>query len=134
MSDFGTLSTPPEWLSPDLIVTVHDIQLREHGGASGIRDAGILSSALARLENHYAYGNDNIFVLAALYAAGIVNNHPFVDGNKRTGFLAAFIFLGANSYALDAAESDAVIMTRRLASSDINEAQFAAWLKDNSTT
>ncbi len=127
------MATPePQWLLPNVVLAAHDAQLAEHGGLAGIRDAGALDSALARPENHYHYGERNLFMLATMYASGIVKNHPFADGNKRTGFLAAFIFLTVNGYALQAPEAEAVVMTQGLASSEIDEPGFAKWLEDNS--
>ncbi|MHA1527573.1 MAG: type II toxin-antitoxin system death-on-curing family toxin [Alphaproteobacteria bacterium] len=123
----------PLWLSRHAIEIIHDEQLAEHGGAGGIRDAGLLDSALARPRNLFAYGEADICVLAAAYAAGIVRNHPFVDGNKRTGLLAAYAFLDVNGLELDAPEAEAVVMTLGLASGEMPEAGFAAWLRDNTT-
>jgi death-on-curing protein len=122
--------TEPFWLSRQAIEIIHDEQLVEHGGAGGIRDAGLLESALARPRNLFAYGEADICALAAAYAAGIVRNHPFVDGNKRTGFLAAYSFLAVNGLELDAPEAEAVVMTLGLASGEMPEQGFAAWLRD----
>jgi death-on-curing protein len=119
------------WLKEKVIIAVHDEQLAEHGGAEGIRDSGLLSSALARPKNLAEYGKPSAFVLAAAYAAGIVRNHPFVDGNKRTGFLAAYIFLALNGWELDAPEANAAAAVLELAAGKIDEAQFSAWLKEN---
>jgi death on curing protein len=121
----------PEWVLLEVIRAAHDAQLEEHGGSPGIRDEGALLSALARPETLFAYGEPNIFELATAYASGIVRNHPFVDGNKRTGFLAAFIFLRINGYLLQATEAEAVMMTLGLASRDVDEAGYAKWLEDN---
>jgi len=120
----------PLWLSRQAIEIIHDEQLVEHGGAGGIRDAGLLESALARPQNLFAYGEADICVLAAAYAAGIVRNHPFVDGNKRTGFLAAYSFLAVNGLELGAPEAEAVVMTLDLASGGMPEPGYAAWLRD----
>jgi death on curing protein len=86
---------------------------------------------LARPENLFAYGEPSLFELATAYASGIVRNHPFIDGNKRTGFLAAFIFLRINGYLLQASEAEAVVMTLGLASREVDEAGYAKWLEDN---
>ncbi len=126
--------TEPFWLSRQAIEIIHDEQLVEHGGAGGIRDAGLLESALARPRNLFAYGEADICALAAAYAAGIVRNHPFVDGNKRTGFLAAYSFLAVNGLELDAPEAEAVVMTLGLASGEMPEEGFAAWLRDRTET
>lgn len=120
----------PLWLSHRAIEIIHDEQLAEHGGAGGTRDVGLLESALARPQNLFAYGEGDICALAAAYAAGIVRNHPFVDGNKRTGFLAAYAFLNVNGLDLIAPESEAVVMTLDLASGEMPEDGFAAWLRD----
>ena len=120
----------PRWLERRIIVAVHDAQLVRLGGAGGIRDAGLLESALARPRNLYAYGEGDLFALAAAYAAGIIRNHPFVDGNKRTGFIAAALFLQENGLRLGAPEAEAVVMTLGLASSEMPEQGFAAWLRD----
>ncbi|MGR3716793.1 MAG: type II toxin-antitoxin system death-on-curing family toxin [Thermohalobaculum sp.] len=126
--------TEPFWLSRQAIEIIHDEQLAEHGGAGGIRDAGLLESALARPRNLYAYGEADICALAAAYAAGIERNHSFVDGNKRTGFLAAYSFLAVNGLELDAPEAEAVVMTLGLASGEMPEQGFAAWLRDRTET
>ncbi len=126
--------TEPFWLSRQAIEIIHDEQLAEHGGAGGIRDAGLLESALARPRNLYAYGEADICALAAAYASAIERNHPFVDGNKRTGFLAAYSFLAVNGLELDAPEAEAVVMTLGLASGEMPEQGFAAWLRDRTET
>ena len=122
--------TEPRWLERRIIAALHDVQLARHGGAGSIRDAGLLESALARPRNLHAYGETDPCALAAAYAAGIVRNHPFVDGNKRTGFIAAALFLQENGLRLDAAEAEAVVMTLGLASGEMPEQGYAAWLRD----
>ena len=122
----------PIWLLPETLKSVHQAQLGEHGGLPGLRDEGALLSALARPENLAHYGTPTLFELAAAYAAGIVHNHPFADGNKRTGFLAAFIFLYLNGLRLRAPEADAAVMTRDLAAGTVNETGYARWLADSS--
>jgi death-on-curing protein len=107
-------------------------QISEHGGSLGIRDAGLLSSALARPQNQAAYGDPSVFDLAAAYAFGIIGNHPFVDGNKRTGFLAAYVFLDLNGWELIASEVEAVTAVLALATNEMDEAGFASWLKAKS--
>jgi len=111
---------------------MHDAQLAEHGGGSGLRDAGLLESALSRPVNRHAYGDPDVFELAGAYAFGIVRNHPFVDGNKRTGFLAAYVFLRLNGQRLVAGEVNATAAVMALASGDMEEAAFAEWLRANS--
>jgi death-on-curing protein len=108
---------------------VHDAQLAEHGGAAGIRDPGLLQSALTRPRNLHAYGETDLCRLAAAYASGIVRNHPFVDGNKRTAFLAAYVFLGLNGLDLGADEAVAATTMLALASGEMEETAFADWLR-----
>ena len=120
------------WLLNGVVLALHDEQLAEHGGSLGVRDAGLLSSALARPQNQAAYGNPSVFDLAAAYAFGIMRNHPFVDGNKRTGFLAAYVFLDLNGWELMAHEDEAVAVVLALAASEIQEVGFSEWLKANS--
>lgn len=120
------------WLKEEVIIAVHDEQLVEHGGAEGVRDSGLLSSALARPKNLDGYEMPSVFDLAAAYATGIVRDHPFVDGNKRTGFLAAYMFLALNGWELDAPEANAAAVILELAAGKVDEAQFSVWLKENS--
>lgn len=110
---------------------MHQAQLDEHGGLPGLRDEGALLSALARPENLRHYGNPTTFELAAAYTAGIIQNHPFADGNKRTGFLCAFVFLYLNGQQLRALEAEAVVMTLGLAAGTVDEAGYARWMADN---
>ena len=120
------------WLLNGVVLALHDEQLAEHGGSPGVRDAGLLSSALARPQNQVAYSDPSVFDLAAAYAFGIIRNHPFVDGNKRTGFLAAYVFLDLNGWELMAPEDEAVAAVLALAAGEIQEAGFSEWLKTNS--
>jgi len=119
-------------LLPAAVYATHQAQLDEHGGLPGLRDEGALLSALARPENLHHYGNPTTFELAAAYAAGVIQNHPFADGNKRTGFLCAFVFLYLNGQQLRAPEAEAVVMTLELAAGTVDEAGYARWLADNS--
>jgi death-on-curing protein len=121
------------WLSRELIFAMHDEQLAEHGGATGIRDVGLLESALSRPLNRASYGNPDIAELAAVYAISIVRNHPFVDGNKRTGFAALFTFLGLNGAEFEPPEVDATMAILRLASGDLNENEFIDWVRVNTS-
>jgi death on curing protein len=121
----------PTWLDIEAVLIVHDEQLVEHGGAAGVRDIGLLESALARPRNACSYGQGDLVALAALYASGIMRNHPFVDGNKRAGFLAAYMFLDVNGSELVADEGEVVVQCLALAASEIDEEAFAAWLQDN---
>ena len=119
------------WLRQDVVIAIHDEQIAEHGGHPGSRESGLLSSALARPHNKMAYQTESVFNLAAAYAAGIIFNHPFIDGNKRTGFLAAFTFLDLNGWRLTASEAEVVDAVLALAVKEMDEANFAKWLEDN---
>jgi death-on-curing protein len=119
----------PLWLTSTDLLVLHDALLHEYGGRVGTRDLGLLASALARPQHHRAYGEHDVFALATAYADGIVRNHPFVDGNKRTAFMAAFVFLGANGQDLRAAEAEVVRMMLGLTDRSISEAEFASWLR-----
>jgi death-on-curing protein len=103
--------------------------LAEHGGRSGIRDEGLLDSALGRPQNLFLYQKPTIFELASAYAFGISKNHPFIDGNKRAAFLTTYIFLGRNGWLLSAPEVEATVKTLQLASGQISESEFAIWLE-----
>ena len=122
----------PVWVLPETVIALHEQLLSTFGGASGVRDAGLLASALARPENLLAYGTPTAFDLAASYAFGLVKNHPFVDGNKRSGFAVAVLFLELNGYRFVATEADATVQTLALAAGEIKERAFAAWLETNS--
>jgi death-on-curing protein len=119
----------PIWVEQRVILAVHDRQLAEHGGSPGIRDAGLLESALSRPVNAYLYETPDLCDLAALYAAGIARNHPFIDGNKRTAFMAAYIFLRSNRLSLHAAEDEATATMLALASGSMTEQAYADWLR-----
>jgi death-on-curing protein len=118
----------PVWLNPRVVQAIHDRQLAEHGGSPDLRDASLLESALARPANAAAYGNPDLPQLAAFYAAGIIRNHPFLDGNKRTGFLLAYSFLALNGLHLIASQQDVVSKTLDLAAGVIDVDSYAAWL------
>lgn len=122
------------WLDKKLLLLLHDESLSEHGGMSGMRDEGLLDSALARPQNLTAYEKADVAALAASYCFGIAKNHPFVDGNKRTAFLAAGLFLLLNGAKLTASQTDATHAVLGVASGEISEAQFAAWIRQNSTS
>ena len=118
------------WLTRDMVEIFHGESLARFGGADGIRDEGLLLSALARAESIHAYEAEaDAFRLAAAYCAGIVKNHPFIDGNKRTGVLSAVVFLGLNDIDLAFDEAMIVTMVYGLAAGDVQEDQFAAWLR-----
>jgi len=122
------------WLKDDVVIAVHSEQIAEHGGRPGIRDAGLLSSALARPRNQATYGKPSVFDLAAAYAFGLIQNHPFVDGNKRVGLLAAYAFLDLNGWELMASEPEAVAAVLAVTTGQMDEAGFSDWLKNNSLT
>ena len=121
--------TEPVWLLKSAVLAVQNMMIARFGGTAGIRDEGLLDSALARPVNIYQYDSDaNVAALAAAYAAGIIRNHPFLDGNKRTGFMAAYMFLDLNGATLQADEISATAMTLSLAASEIDEQDYALWL------
>jgi death-on-curing protein len=117
------------WLDRRLIIAIHEIQLAEHGGALGLRDAGLLDSALARPLNRAGYTEPDTAELAALYALAIVGNHPFIDGNKRTGFAALFTFLSFNGMEFDPPEVEATMTMLALAAGELEDAEFIAWVR-----
>lgn len=121
----------PVWLSIDLIIAIHDEQLEQFGGPSGLRDRGLLESALARPLNQYAYGKDDLAALAAAYGFGLAKNHPFVDGNKRTALLAIVTFLGLNGREFTASEAEAAVTMLGVASGEIDEEELARWIGAN---
>lgn len=121
----------PVWLLRPVIEAIHGMQIAEHGGAAGLRDAGMLDSALARPITLYGYGERDVFRLAAAYAFSLVRNHPFVDGNKRAALLASYIFLRINGHALVATEVSAAITVLALAAGEMEEDDFTAWLRAN---
>lgn len=122
------------WIEESVVWAVHEAQLAEHGGSAGVRDPGLLASALARPLNQVAYGEPDAATLAAAYAFGIARNHPFIDGNKRTAFVCAELFLALNGYQLQAEDANCVSTMLALAAGDLPEAEFADWLRTNSTT
>ena len=117
------------WLSRRIVLAIHDEQLAAHGGATGVRDEGLLESALARPLNRAGYGDPDTAELAALYAIAIARNHPFVDGNKRTAFGALVLFLSLNGLELEAPEVDAAVIALRMAAGDIADTDFLAWVR-----
>jgi death-on-curing protein len=122
----------PLWLNRTDCLAIHEMMLAQHGGLAGVRDKGLLESALAKPQNLFAYGSPTLADLAASYAAGIIHNHPFLDGNKPTGFLAAATFLELNGLIFTATEESVVETTLILAAGDLKEAGYAAWLRRNS--
>jgi death-on-curing protein len=121
----------PVWVRRDVVLAFQEYLLAQHGGASGLRDEGMLDSALGRPANLFAYGRPTLFDLAASYAYGLVKNHPFVDGNKRIGFATAALFLELNDRRFHATEVDVVLRTLALAAGEMSEAAYADWLKAN---
>jgi death-on-curing protein len=118
------------WIDRRALDLLHDESIAEHGGASGVRDEGLLDSALARPHHLVAYGEPDVAALAAAYAFGLAKNHAFVDGNKRAAFLAAGMFLAINGWKLVTTQSEATLAVLALAAGDTDEAEFAAWVRD----
>lgn len=116
------------WLSRALVEAIHDDLITEHGGSHGIRDTGLLESALARAPNLQSYGTPKLAELAAAYAGGLCRNHPFIDGNKRIALAAADVFLQLNGRELVAPEAEAVVMTLDLAAGRCSETEYAEWI------
>jgi death on curing protein len=118
------------WVADSVVLAIHEAQLAEHGGIAGIRDEGLLSSALARPHNLHAYGVDgDAAALAAAYAFGISRNHPFLDGNKRTAFVVMELFLELNGWILHADDAECISTMLSLASGELGEKAFGAWLR-----
>ena len=118
------------WVREDIVLSLHDEQLAEHGGAAGIRDLGLLESALGRPLNLSAYGEPDAAALAASYAFGIARNHPFVDGNKRTAATVALVFLDINRVAFTIGEAELVVMILALAAGELAEDEVAVWFRE----
>ncbi len=121
----------PEWLDLEIIVAIHDEQIEIHGGAAGLRDQGLLESALDRPRNKWAYGEEDLAVLAAAYGYAFARNHPFIDGNKRTALLSIVTFLGLNDIDFLVDEPSATAMILELAAGNIPEEGLARWIRDN---
>ncbi len=119
------------WITKRALLLLHDESLAEHGGASGIRDEGLLESALSRPENLAAYGEPDSAALAAAYAFGLAKNRPFIDGNQRAAFLAVGVFLLKNAQRLVVPQAEATATVLALASGEITEAAFAQWIRDH---
>jgi death-on-curing protein len=120
------------WLTLDVVTAVHGAQLAEHGGSAGVRDEGLLDSALALARNLDACGEPDVADLAAAYGFGIARNHPFVDGNKRTAFVAVELFLDLNGCRLIGEDAACVLTMLALAAGDIDETTFAGWIREHS--
>ena len=123
------MTSPRIWIAPKVLLAVHEEQLAEHGGAAGTRDLGLFESALARPQNLALYGSPDVAELAASYGCGMARNHPFIDGNKRTAFVAVELFLLLNGQELMAEDGDCVLTMVAVASGTLDEAGFAAWLR-----
>ena len=119
------------WVRQDVVLALHDEQIAEHGGLSGIRDAALVESALARPLNLAAYGQPDAADLAAACAFGLARNHPFADGNKRSAAVVALTFLLLNDVAFKITEAELVVMTLALAAGDLSEDQVARWFRDH---
>ena len=120
------------WIERRALELLHDESLATHGGASGVRDEGLLESALARLLNLAAYGSPEVWELAASYGVGLAKNHAFVDGNKRAAFLAVGLFLALNGYRLTAPQADATLTMLAVAAGQMDDAALARWLRQHS--
>jgi death on curing protein len=121
------------WIDQRVLEAVHDEQLAEHGGAAGVRDLGLFESALARPRQLAAYGDPEVADLAAAYGFGIARNHPFVDGNKRTAFVAIELFLSLNGWELQASDEDCVLTMLALADGSLTESSLANWIQSHIT-
>ncbi len=119
------------WVHKDALLLLHGESLAEHGGGAGLRDAGLLESALARPLNLASYGEPDFAALAASYGVGLAKNHPFVDGNKRAAFLAVGLFLYLNGFRLQATQAEATLTILGVAAGDISEEAFAGWLRQH---
>jgi death-on-curing protein len=122
----------PQWVLRETILALQERLLAEFGGLSGLRDEGLLESAVNRPRHRFLYDKPDLFELAAAYAFGLVRNHPFVDGNKRIGFAAAIVFLEVNGVEFHADEADAALQTLALAAHEQDEHGYAEWLEANS--
>jgi death on curing protein len=120
------------WINRSALMRLHDMGIAQFGGATGLRDEGMLDSALNRPEQLAHYGAPDVADLAAAYGYGLVKNHAFVDGNKRVAFLSVGLFLRLNGYALTASQVDATTTVLKLAASEMTEADFAIWIRANS--
>jgi death-on-curing protein len=126
------VNEPWRWVAAEVLLAVHEEQLAEHGGAAGVRDLGLFESALARPQNQAASGNPDAADLAASYGVGLAKNHPFIDGNKRTAFVAVELFLALNGHDLVADDADCVLTMLAVAAGSLDEPGFAAWLRTHS--
>jgi death-on-curing protein len=123
--------TEPRWLDTNIVLDVHAEQLALFGGADGVRDLGLLESALARPVNKFSYGETDLAALAAAYAFGLAKNHPFIDGNKRAAFASIIVFLGLNGFDFDVPSEQATVIIMALAAGEVSEDSLARWIRDN---
>ncbi|WP_036485813.1 type II toxin-antitoxin system death-on-curing family toxin [Myxosarcina sp. GI1] len=124
----------PIWVSEKIVLAIHEDQLAQHGGSAGIRDENLLGASLARPKHLFAYGKPKIFDLAAAYGYGLANNHPFIDGNKRTAFMVMYTFLGSNGYWLEVEEMEVVVKMEGLTMNQETQKSIALWLEKHSTS
>jgi len=123
----------PKWLNKKIAEAIHLDQIKQHGGSLGIRDNGLLESALDRPKNTWHYQpKSTLFELASSLGIGIAKNHPFIDGNKRTSFLLMYVFLASNGYSIETTENDVVQVMLKVADGSIKEPELAKWLEKNS--
>jgi len=124
----------PRWVSILQLLAIHADQIKDHGGSLGLRDRGLLESALDRPRNRYHYQPDcDLCEFAAAYGYGLAKNHPFIDGNKRVAFQAMYLFLGLNGLRIQAAEEEVVALILALASGNLDEGTLSSWLRDHTT-
>ncbi len=130
--DLSIRGEEPVWLSRTLLDVVHADLIAQHGGSTGVRDDGLIESALARPQNTLAYGGAvDLAALAAAYAVGLAKNHGYIDGNKRIAFMAMYVFLGINGVELDAPEPEVVRIMTDVATGAVGEAEMAVWIREN---
>ena len=122
----------PQWIDLSVVLAIHEQQIAEHGGSLGIRDLGMIESALGRPQNRLLYNDPDIFDLAAAYGYGLAQNHGFIDGNKRTAYVVTRLFLVLNGYDISASEMEKVITFENVGKGEINQAALASWLRSHS--
>jgi len=125
------MRTEPLWLTRHTVGAIHHAQIRQHGGSYGVRDEGLIASALARPQNRHGYSpHSDLPEIAAAYGYGLTKNHGFVDGNKRVGFMAMYVFLALNGLEIEAAEAEVVVLMTEVASGERSEEDLAEWLRE----
>ena len=122
----------PRWIDLSVVLAIHEQQIAEHGGSLGIRDLGMIESALGRPQNLLLYNDPDIFDLAAAYGYGLAQNHGFIDGNKRTAYVVTRLFLVLNGYDISASEIEKVITFENVGKGEIDQAALASWLRSHS--